>query len=414
MTIELMLVSAAAVLAGLLVATILPIRLVLTVIAALMPIWAVGPIPPAALDAARYGIAAVLVVRLWASPILSAGSLRSWVGPLMGVGFLITLFPWWRGDSMNEGVIFLSSVLLAWAILSRIDDPWPIFVGFAVGATTSAAVLLASAAGIDVFAALVANQDAGAARLTGLSSSAVRVSVELAIALAVWITVLRFKPKVPVLTIGAFLVCGFALMICGGRTGLVGLLVAGVVAVVRGWVRPLTAIVTTAAAWFVLRQTEGPQSFNTIDRLLGEPEISGRADFSSGRVDLLREAWGLWLERPIMGPGTSSAHLAPLYFASLGGVAAGVFVAWLTFRLALMSISNLGRKISPEACAGSLISAIFFVSALLEPYGPFLGFEFTVLLLACALGVARNGLPTATTGNAEQERTLLQPHAARH
>lgn len=381
MKLELMLFLAVALAATALLTTAARLSLVLFTLGALLPIWSIGPIPPIVFDLARYGVACVLILRLWIAKPTTNRSVLPWCWPLLVAGTLITLFSWWRGETPIDGALMLGSVALAWAVMYRVDDPWPLFIGFASSATISGAVLLMSATGASPALWLVPNQDPGAGRLTGLSSSAIRVSIELAVAVAVWITVYRQR-RHRTAAVVALLVVVFALLVSGGRTGLLGLTLAAIIAVYRGWIRLMIAAITAVIGWVVVRRDDQALTYNTLDRITGFAP-SGTGDFTSGRTRLLEEAWKQWLTAPFTGPGPSAAHVAAMYAASLGGLLAGLLIAWLTIKLGVLVTSRRALESRhPGAPAAVMTASILLVTALLEPYGPFFGFNFTLLTLA--------------------------------
>ncbi|MGX1598578.1 hypothetical protein ACWIDS_16130 [Dietzia maris] len=355
----------------------------LFILGALIPIWSIATLPPVVFDAARYGLGLLLVARLWTVSGPTVRGVASWAVPIALTGVLVALFTWQRGDSPSEGVIMAGAAILAWAVTARVPNPWPLFLGFATSATVSGLVLIGSASGIGIASALTPNQDAGTARLTGVGSSAVRVSLELAIAIVIWVIANRARRGIHVVPVLGVLICSIAILMCGGRTGIVGLGLALLVSVVRGWIKPLLALLIAAGTAIAVRQTlqaTEPGAFNTLDRLLG-PTDERYGGFSSGRADLFAAAWEGFRASPITGVSDTQAHFAPLYFAALGGVVAGLIILWLTTRLLFAQFVSLGdRATRPEATAAVLISAVFLVAALLEPYGPFFGFEFCVLL----------------------------------
>ncbi|UVE96446.1 O-antigen ligase family protein [Dietzia sp. B32] len=243
---------------------------------------------------------------------------------------------------------------------------------------------------------LTPNQDAGEARLTGLASSSIRVSMDLAIAIIVWLIVYRSRRGGQFLPLAGLAACSIGILMSGGRTGIIGLALALLVGVLRGWIKPLPAFLIAGGVALAVRQTlqaTAPGRFNTLDRLLG-PADDGYGGFTSGRTALLSDAWTKLAASPLTGVSDTQAHFAPLYFAALGGIAAGALILWLTIRLLMLQFVRLGeRAYQPEVAASMLICSIFLVWALVEPYGPFFGFEFNLLLFGCVSVLLRPNVP---------------------
>ena len=390
------LLLAAGATAILLIGLVPRVPVALFILGALFPIWSIASLPPAVFDAARYGLALLLVARLWALGRSRVRGHGSWAVPIALTGVLAALFTWYRGDLPIEGIVMLCAAILAWTVIAHTPNPLPVFLGFATTATLSAAVLIGDAAGIGVATLLTPNQDAGEARLTGLASSSIRVSMDLAIAIIVWLIVYRSRRWGRLLPLSGLAVCSVGILMCGGRTGIVGLALALLVGVIRGWIKPLPAFLIAGGATLALRQTlqaTAPGRFNTLDRLLG-PADDGFGGFTSGRITLLSDAWTKLTASPLTGTSDTQAHFAPLYFAALGGIAAGSLILWLTIRLLALQFVRLGdRSNQPEVAASILICAIFLVWALVEPYGPFFGFEFNLLLFACVRVLSRLDAP---------------------
>lgn len=388
MTIDDVLIVLTVAVAGLLVATVPKIPVTLFVLGALMPVWSIGPIPPDFFDAARYGLAAIIAGRLWLRPGVAEKKLASWTTSLAVVGILMVLFQWLRGDSTIEGIIVIFGALLAWLVVSRVESVWPIFFGFAVGATVSAIVLLGTSAGVGPLAALVPNQNPGYGRLTGLGTSAVRVSIELAIALVIWCAAWAMKKAQYGALVGVPIVA-LALLASGGRTGVAGLIIVIVIATLRGWIRPVVALFMTPAVIGVIYYADQRTSFSTLERFRSE-DATGGLGFDNGRLSRLSDAWDSWMTSPFIGGGVSDAHFAPLFFASTGGIVAGVIIIVLMARLIVLPFRAVTTA---EGVAGALIGALFAVTAFLEPLGPFLGFESVTLMFCCIVAVSRSSQP---------------------
>lgn len=366
--------------------------------AALLPIWSLGPLPPVVLDVARTVLGGVIFIRAMSAKAEPNRALKPWAVPIVVVATLLTVLSFWRGESVTGGVFQMASVLVVSAALWRLPSMWPVLVGFAVGASISGAVVVMSALGVGAVSLLVPNSDPGFYRYTGLGTSAPRVSTEFAAAAVIWWCALSGRVCRTLVGMAGIAVSLIALMLCGGRTGLLGLGLALALIVVRRWLRPalaisLAAAVGAAAYWLSGRSV----AFNTLDRLAMSSTASG--GLTTGRLALIPEAWEEFLRSPVFGPGASDfvarygavPHFPPLSYAVTGGVVAAGIVLFLTFRLLTLTAANRGRSTSPLQRVGCLLAAVLVAPALLEPDGPYLGVEMLTLLFAAVVAASTPG-----------------------
>lgn len=376
----------------LLMGTVTRLRVPLFVLGALLPIWSVGNLPPLLFDAARYGLGALIVLRLWGSQSSAKRALSSWAAPLTVSGVLLLLFVWLHGNSPYVGAVMVAAAVSSWAIVLKVQDVWPIFLGFAVGASASAFFVIGSFAEVPLVEMLVPNKDPGYERFTGLGSSSVRVSVEFAIAMSIWLMAYSRRWLGRVIPVAGIVISSAGLLLCGGRTGVLGLGIALVVALIYGWVGVIPTLlfisIVLAAIW-VFRVGDGRLGINTIDRILS-PADDRYGGITTGRLDIMVFEWGEFVSSPLIGAGATNAHFAPLYYAVLGGLVPGLVIVWLSLRmLGLVGRPISWRNSSLEARSGVLVISVFVATVLVEPLGPFLGFGYNVLLFSSVAAIER-------------------------
>lgn len=379
--------------AALFFAFVVPVPILTGAWAALLPIWSIGPINPLYFDVARLGGAIIIGLR---SPAAATGTewhqaVRSWTAPLTLAAGSSLLIAGVR--SQPEMVASARTMLIAIAaalfVLWRLPSPWPVLRGIAVGVTASAAVMLASAVGVGI--SLVHNTDAGFSRLTGLSSSAPRASLECALGVVIcWVLITKSRKGGRFLAIVGAVMCFAGLALSGGRLGAAGIALAAVVATMRGWIRPFAMLLTVSFVAVVV--AEAPKlgiKLNTLDRLQSAADTS--AGFSTGRTGLAIDALRSIQHHPIFGEGLESfrlwnggvyPHMPVLLFWVGSGAVAGLTLLYLTIRLGWSTVRPLrGGKATPEVRAAVLIAAVLFADSFLEPAGPFIGAETLTLLL---------------------------------
>lgn len=386
----------------LMISALMPLRALVLLWAALLPIWSIGTLDPLIFDVARVLLAVVIGMRssklaggLWTKTVMR------FTFALGFVGATLLIVAWTRDDqaTMTTGVTILISVASAWLVLRRTSDPWLIFDGYMAGAAASATVLMLSALSIVNLSPQV---DAGILRQTGLSPSATLVTYQLALAVVfAWAGFARRKHRVMHLLVG--LLCLAALAFSGGRGGVLALALALIIALRWGWVRIFPMIALGVIAWggIVLAERSG-LTVNTLQRLLDSSQ-SGQPDLRAAITDA---AIAEVIAEPVTGPGLayfhetvgSLPHFALLTFFIAGGILCGTIIIAVTTVIAGRLIFVSPRLSGPAGKAAHLGGAVLLVSVFLEPWGPFVGIEFTtILLLTIAV--------TSSASNAAAERT---------
>lgn len=364
---------------------------------ALLPIWSVGTLPPLVFDTARFGLGVVIALR---AAVLHRDvrhpSIALWAKPLLVAGFLLVITAWWRGEAPTHGLVMLASLACVTIALRSLPAGWPLLAGFVTGTTISAIVLILGAFDVSAVALLSHNTNPGFARLTGLGTSAARVSLEFAIAALLCWALLDGKVRGRLLPAISGAICLVALLLCGSRTGAAAMGCALLVMLIKRWVRPLfvTGFAFVMAGVLIWIARNGSAELNTFERLTAAGVNQG--DFSSGRVALVGESVRAFVASPWLGMGIGPftlqygafPHLPPLFFAVGAGVVAGLIVLTLSLRMVHMMFSSQPGTPTPLEKAGRLVNAALVASILLEPTGPFVGMELLTLLLFSALLVS--------------------------
>ena len=378
-----------AVVVGTVVAALLPTSALVAVFGALLPIWSIGTISPLVFDGARLGLAlAIFLKARRAGGQIWSSSMRQMALVLGATGLVLVVAGALRPDpiALTMGYTMVLAVATAWMALSRVNQPWLLLGGYLFGATTSAVVLILHGVG---FTALTPLANAGIHRLTGLSSSAPLVGFELAIGIVIAVvgaTNRRFR----VLLVVAGLIGVTALLMSGGRGGLVALGIALLVAVRWRWVKFMPAAFVTVFGWGIVSTIlNSGGSINMFTRILGTGEIR---DVTSGRVGLFDASLISIEQDPLLGTGLFqflgqqygnglTPHFALFTFYIGGGLCAGLLVLWMlgfiTYRLMFKSPS----RFQAAGRLSYLILAVLLAMALIEPNGPFVGTQATSLLL---------------------------------
>lgn len=391
-------VAAAVILAFLIVGLTARPAALTSALAALLPIWSVGSIDPTLFDLARYALVVAILFRV--APHADATrtrSVRIWGAWLAATGLGVATVSLARSDhaGLVVGYTTLLGAIAGVVVVNRLDDIQPFARGYLAGATLSAVVLILGAAGHPT---ITPNTNAGFFRASGLSASAVLVSVELSLAVACALWLFRGSRHRLVVAL-AGLTCLVAMMASGGRGGVAGLIVATLLATRWGYIRGrhFVALIMLAAlgVWLTARQGV---VFNTVDRF-SNPGTG--ATFGTGRGLLLDDALYATVQHPL-GMGLSqfralygqSPHVALLTFAVAGTALAGLVVTVMAVRLGSLSFAVRPSNLLAPLLVGNLVAW-----ALLQPNGPFMGLEGAAWLLLAV----REMQPTTATESVTSE-----------
>ena len=135
-------------------------------------------------------------------------------------------------------------------------------------------------------------------------------------------------------------------------------------------------------------------SINTYARLIGaEGRSRGSEDFSGGRLSVVPDAIREIVDHPVLGYGARFAeaygvwpHSPVLSF----GISAGIVAAALTLALSIRLMFSLAQSMHSDASerrVAFLVLAVLLASVVVEPDGPFVGLETTLLLLLALVQV---------------------------
>lgn len=381
-------VAAVAGMGLLMIALLVPLSWVVAAFGMLLPIWSMSTLSPVLFDIARVLTAAVILVRFTPS-LRQPGwnkSIKRWVLPLGIAGAAMTVFGLVNSDSSSVGIGWhiLIALPVSLTVISRMRNPWPLLLGYLGGSTLSATVLVLTSLGIPTVSPQL---NPGFDRVTGLAPSAPLASYQLAMAVTIGAALVTTATKARLVPALATLLCATALLLSGGRGGLVGLTIAIMVALRWRWIRARFAVLAAGmvssalllAAYFSL-------SLNTLSRF--ENYRTSGTDLTTGRLTLLREALSWIGQQPLLGAGLDaftsayglSPHMAPLTFAVGGGVVAGATIVLLTLQIVGLLLFHPPAR-SSDGRAGYLILSVQVSWLVIEPNGPFVGVEGISLML---------------------------------
>jgi hypothetical protein len=374
-----------AVLVGAVGLLILPLSVLLFLFGLLLPIHQVAGVPELVLDLARYALAAGLILRC--RPTAESRGLRAYEIALLVAAVWLTGVSWSRSDSgtlYTAGVMGIAT-LVVYLLRSRELVTAQLWFGYVTSAAFNSGVITLQ--GVGTTLPFVSDEFAGYGRYVGLGANAPLVSFELAVALVLALSVPRALPR---LTAQALILVG--LLVCGGRGGLVALVLAIVVVLAVSKRHRSAAIgVVLVGGTSGLLLGHSSLSFSTLERILDPNEAT--SDVTSGRADLLRASLMEFLGNPVFGIGLqafdnrygATPHMAVLNFAIAGGIVPALCVAVVA--LGMIRSGLLRRNASSPAVA---LVAIFLVWMLLEPTGPFVGLV-GLLLLAYVMSTSEIG-----------------------
>lgn len=385
-----------AALTAFIVALTVPLRLIAFGWGLLLPIYGMVGVAPIWLDSARLAGAVLILIR-FAAETASGRGLHRWLIALCCMGSLMfTSALTTPSENIQEGAFTILSAVIAFGVGRRPKAHLPVLAGFANGAAISGCILLMQTLGVKNPALPLRGYE----RFQGLSSSAPRVSIELAIATVVFFY-FALKSSGHTLALRAAMATGAALCVValassGGRSGLAGLGIALAVALARRVLRVKVIMLlgTTLILGYIIVSQYGIK-MATLSRLTQNPTgSSADFDLSTGRADLFWKALNAFFNHPILGQGVSAfqseygaaPHFSPLNYAVQAGaigLVAGLFMIGELIRLTVG-----GKSITSQTSAhlARPLAAVLLAMALLEPEGPFVGVGLvTVLMLAAAI-----------------------------
>jgi len=398
--------AASAAVIGLTVSAVLPIRALVFIWGALLPIWSVGTLNPLIFDALRFGLAGVIFIRstkqhrnLWSKPASRIAIVLGAVGVI--VGFIGLIRP--ESEAATTGLVMILGSVISYSVLSRSTEPWTLLNGYLAGTALSAIVLVLAGFGYQTITPL---EFAGYARLSGLSPSATLVTYQMALGVVIAGAALGRKTMRPAYALIGLLSL-FALLLSGGRGGIVALALVAVVAVRWRWIRPRYVVLGTIAVGGLLAYALSQGiALNTLDRLT--EQTTG----SEARTGLFEGALHAIASDPIIGIGYGAfeaaygalPHVALQTFFIIGGVACGLPIIWV-FLVLLRRVAAVDpRPFGPSGYAGHMMVAVLIAPVFLEPTGPFVGAAFvTLLLLALSLTEKQPDDDVATEQRTELE-----------
>lgn len=367
-----------------------PVNALVTLWAFLLPIWSVGSLDPLVFDVARMALALSVVVKTRSS----GNKVVTRIALAIGItGAFLVLVGLSRGDApaVTLGYTMTIASVAAWMVLSRVTDRRVIYRGYLAGVTLSAVVLIMSAAGWSVLTPL---DDPGFSRLTGLSPSATLVTYELAVGVLVGICM--FGRGRRVWFAFATIACLVALLLSGGRGGVLALALALAVALRWGWVRIIPGLLLTGAAYVPLSIMSGSGfTFNTLTRLFAPSDVLS-FDPKESRQYLLDISIQAALREPIAGLGMEQfysmylrlPHIALLTFQIAGGILPALIIFVIFMAMLRKMLFRGPQEPGGMARLGHLLLAVMTVQILLEANGPFVGTEGVALLMLALSSVA--------------------------
>jgi len=376
-----------AVLVGGVVAALMPVRALIFFWGVLLPIWSVGTLDPILFDGLRFGLAAVLLAKSRRKEKNLFSRSASWMAVvLLSVGVVVVVVGLLRPEAqaVSTGLAMVLGIAVSWTVLTRSAEPWTLMNGFLLGAVLSAVVLILAGFGYPTVTPL---DFAGYSRLSGLSPSTTLVTYQMALGVVIaWVQFERRRLR-PAFAVAGVL-CVSALLLSGGRGGLVALALVAVVMMRWRLVRVVPAVsALAAAALFLVYANSRGIAVNTLDRL-SEQTAGGDA-----RLLLYEGALRSIAQHPFLGSGYGEfrqtfgllPHMALQTFFVIGGLACGVPIVVVFVVLVHRIFVVDPRSFGAEGRLGHMLVAALLATVFLEPNGPFVGAAFMSILL---LGVA--------------------------
>lgn len=368
-------------------AFLFPRRAVAFVLGLILPVDFVAGINPAYLDAARYGLLVVLFLRT--SRDTSSNSNRLLFACFAGLVF-IGLMSVAKGldgnaEQLVRGLIGILSALAGVLLAQRRILHQDLLRGFVLGMTASAVDIVLQVAGLPFFGM----PSAFGFRYSGFSFNSTTLAPLLAVAavltLSSWLWPTRtggVRLLLSALRLAVLVVLLVGLYESQGRGGVLSLGVAAGAMLLHRSRRSRIRVVFLAGLAIAALVRYRPQLETLILR-------SDSSDVTTGRGDLNRQAWHVFVSDPLFGATpdeltTLNPHTPFLTFAVEAG-SVGLFVAvLLTFALSIV----LFRRTQHGAHYAFVVRAmaiIVLLTSLLEPDGLYIGLA-KVLVVSMVLG----------------------------
>lgn len=346
----------------------------------IMPIDVFLSVPPIALDAVRYGLAALIVFLVYSRtrPSTKVSALDLVALLLILSGGVAVFKEAFFGGSLFIPVVSLVSALVAYLVIkARMHHRW-LLLGFMAGCALSGLDIISQAAGLPY---LGMPSEYGF-RYSGFSFSSTNVAPLLAVAACIAIMPWAWEKRRIPLRVILTVILVVSLFLSQGRVGVVGLLAAVfILALIYLWRRPLRTIVLLAVGAVVF-WASGLVEFLTD--YLTRSDTPGRTDFSSGRSELNADAWDKFWRSGMLGLNPAEYDLYNPHVAVLSSALNigpfGLFATGLICILLAVMVFFAGRDVP---VLFRMIAAIALTTSLIEPTGFFVGFAGAVLIMVC-------------------------------
>jgi len=379
-----------------------PVRYTAVLLGILLPIDVIRVVTPVALDVARYGLLALLVLRLAPEP--RRGPRVMFALSMSGL-IVVSVFGLVKGASgesysLVRGVVGLASTIGGVLVARRMSVHRHVLVGFVLGSVASACDVCLQVAGLPYLGV----ETLYGFRYSGFSLKSTALAPLLALAIVLvassWLwTGAKSHRFVGVLRVVMLAPLGFALYASQGRGGLVSLILAGVfLTALRfrghpGRVITLLGLTLVAAYYFRAQITD----------LFVRPSEN---DLSNGRGQLNEEALRAFARDPLFGATPSeipllNPHTPLLTFAIEAGLLG--LAAALVLMIALLRVVSAKSPSSAHVPAVVRAAAVvMLVTSFLEPDGFYVGLGRVVLLGIVLTNVAPTEEPTTVDDGARR------------
>lgn len=382
------------ILAILLYCLFIRIRYLSILIGLLLPIDLFGQVNPILLDALRYGMSIILLIKLkkYSKPRHVYAKIALIL--LMVIGSVTALrgFLYEDFSTIQRGIIGIVSVMFAYFLAINPNIRPSLFLGFVLGSVWSALDILCQVMG---FPYLGLTSDLGV-RFSGLSFTSTNTAPYLSIALVIifmhqdlYRTKSRHRFAINLARVLAVGVLLLGLFFSGGRGGLAGLAVAILVWVVfRFRTKPLVA--TLGALSLLVLVVAGYDSLYSYITREGQNNSHG---ITTGRDKLNSESLNSFMNSPIFGVPIDERylyrpHTPILSFALDAGIIGLLIGIALTF-LSLRTVISI-RNSHAYPLAYRMTASIMLLTIFLEPAGFFTGFTKTLLLMMTLSAFSEN------------------------
>lgn len=362
----------------------------------LLPIYGIASIPTPFFSAARLlVVAALLVVAL---PLLREtlqSTSRGWY--VLWGGLLLA--GWVNSDSAAvQGALISGLAVLAAGSVVSLRKTHQLLLGFRIAVVASGVAALLASLGVSGLVAPVL-QNYG---LWGFSYRSTAFSYELAIGLMVWLfaTVRTNRHRMVWVVEGGILFA--ALLLSGGRGGLVAVVLALALSLTSARVRKRASASLLGLLGAASLAVITSDSILSLDRLLRYGDESTRAlnsDYFSGRLDLFSSTADAFVRNIIFGSGfgsrvasgdgapLSAPHNAVLTMLLYGGIACGVGAS-IVLLTAIRGVVRGMRSTAGLGVVGAVLT-VFLVRSMVESGGVFLGLSGSLLSAAMVAEVVR-------------------------